>query len=770
MARKAYYVRIKANGKLARIVADSPEDALKQSDNLDLRSAVFVAEDDKGNPLRGGKDNQEAIVIGPDGTRSLVSPNFSSSDPEDINKFIAGRASAGDLSKSMINEGIIQESGLKVGGKEIISGKNMGRLAAATQAMGFGAGSFADEVIEAFGFKNQAQGMRALANAMQSEHPIQTMAMQAGISVREAYKLARRFPKLAEYFAGNPNNNILSNMGRGAIAGLASGATQGGIMEAGQAETGNRMQAAGQGALYGGVGGAAIGGAVPLAAAGGRNVIEVLRASDVKAISAALGISRNAAAVIKNAFNMGGDINTAIAQVQRAGENGMLADGGIAATALADAAGNSGQNRAGQIISEALETRASSVSSDLNRTLDQELGEGFKGPMEASRVISGRTKEAREKAYTAAYNTPIDYGLGRPGDKILKILDRIDDKTLREAFEEANAEMLDNGYPQQTLLRIDDDLRIYRENLPGVVQLDYLKRALNTLAENNRDPKNFAFTTKGRRYSGQARDLRQALSEAVIDNKGVRIYDQAVELGGEKIAEENAYRIGNDALRAKTGVENVYETLGPDPTFAQREAAKMGMRTYIKQVLGDVKAVPSDPDVEARQLDAFFKLTSSENARKKIKLVMGDEAEALLKQIDEVAQTATVRSQFNVNSKTAIRQNIQEDVEAMIAPGPATALLQGKPLAAMQKIVSEITGFTDEMSVNRKNAIYEEIAEILTRQGTDQAIDALRILEQARIGRRPTAEQNRALANALFISLGGGGQDVAREQLPGLLQ
>ena len=57
MARKAYYVRIKANGKVARIVADSPEDALKQSDNLDLRSAIFVAEDEKGNLLRGGNEN-----------------------------------------------------------------------------------------------------------------------------------------------------------------------------------------------------------------------------------------------------------------------------------------------------------------------------------------------------------------------------------------------------------------------------------------------------------------------------------------------------------------------------------------------------------------------------------------------------------------------------------------------------------------------------------------------------------------------------------------
>tara|TARA_B100000085_G_scaffold111991_1_gene102178 strand:+ start:22464 stop:24746 length:2283 start_codon:yes stop_codon:yes gene_type:complete len=760
MAKKAYYVRIKENGKLARIVADSPEDALKQSDNLDLATATFVAEDENGNALRGGKDNQEAVVIAPDGTRSLVSPGYSTQDQDKINEFISGKVSAGDLSQSMINQGLIQENPLSA------------RVATGMQAIGFGAGSFTDEVIEAFGFKDTAQGIRALNNAMQTERPLESLAIQAGISIREAYKLAKKFPKLAEYFAGNPNNSMLSNMGRGAIAGMASGATQGGIMGAGQAEDGNRLQAGGEGAFFGGAGGFALGGATAPLAAGGRNLMEFVRASDVKAIGAALGISRNAAAVIKNAFNMGGDINTAIAQVQRAGENGMLVDGGVAARALADAAGNSGVNDAGQIIGNALENRAAAVSGDLSRTLDETLGEGFKGPTEAQRVISGRTKEARNKAYQAAYNTSIDYGTGSKGADVLNVIKRVDNKTLKEAFEEANADMLADGINNaQLLIRVDDAGNIIEKTeLPNVIQLDYLKRSLQTLAEQNRDATTLQFTTKGLRYNRLARDLRQAIGDAVVDQDGVKIYNKAVNLGGDKIAEQNAYRIGNEALRAKTGVENVYETIGPNPTFAQREAAKMGMRTYIKQVLGDVKAVPSDPDLEARQLDAFYKLTSSENARTKIKLVMGDEADELLKQIDEVAQTAIVRSAFNQNSKTAIRQAIQGDVDKIIEPGPATSLLQGKPFEAAQKIVSEITGFTDEMSINRKNAIYEEIAEVLTRQGTDQAIDALRILEQARLGQRPTAEQNRALANAIFIGFGGGGQDVAREELRGLLQ
>lgn len=758
MAKKAYYVRIKENGKLARIVAESEEDALKQSDKLDLNNAVYVATDESGMALRGGKDNQEAVVIAPDGTRSFVSPGYSTQDPDKINEFISGKVSAGDLSKSMINQGLIQENPAAA------------RAAAATQALGFGAGSFYDEFLEALGFENTGKGMRALAKAMQSEKPLETLALQAGVSIADATMLARSFPKVAQAFAGNPANSIPGNMLRGGIAGGLAGATQGGIMEAGQADPGSRLSAGGMGALTGGVGGTAIGSVTPLAGMGARNLMEYVKKSDVAAISTAMGVSRNAAAVIKNAFNRGGDINTAIAQVELAGENGMLVDAGVAARALADAAANSGDNRAGQIIGNALEDRASAVKAELDTTLDQELGEGYKGAIEATRVISGRTKKARETAYTEAYNTPIDYGTGSPGEKILAVLDRIDSKTMKQAFEEANAEMQNAGYSPQFLFKIDDNARVYKEEIPNVVQLDYLKRALNTLAESNRDPKNFALTAKGRRYAGQASDLRKALGDAIVNDKGVKVYNKAVELGGEKIAEENAYRIGNDALKAKTGVENVFETLGTNPTFAQREAAKMGMRTYIKQILGDVRKVASNPDLEARQLDAFYKLTSSENARNKIKLVMGSEADALLKQIDEVGQTAIVRSAFNINSKTNIRGNIQSDVEELTKLGAVGDLFQAKPLAAMQKIVSEITGFTDEFTVNRKNAIYEELAEVLTRRGTDEAVTALRMLEQARLGTRPTKEQNEALANALVIGLGSGGQEKVRSEAKGLLQ
>ena len=61
-------------------------------------------------------------------------------------------------------------------------------------------------------------------------------------------------------------------------------------------------------------------------------------------------------------------------------------------------------------------------------------------------------------------------------------------------------------------------------------------------------------------------------------------------------------------------------------TRTQIELAKLGMRNYIRTVLDNVRKVPSDMQREARELDQFLRLTSSENARRKIVALMGDDA------------------------------------------------------------------------------------------------------------------------------------------------
>ena len=190
----------------------------------------------------------------------------------------------------------------------------------------------------------------------------------------------------------------------------------------------------------------------------------------------------------------------------------------------------------------------------------------------------------------------------------------------------------------------------------------------------------------------------------------------------------------------------------------------MGMSQYIRKVLNDVKAVPSDPDLEARQLDAFYRLTSSENAREKIRQVLGGDASAFLKQIDEVAQTALVRAQIGGNSATAIRQSIQEGVEAQTGLGPASTLLRGEPLAASRKIVQEITGVTDEFTEKRRQEIYNDVAKALTQVGSRDAKEALSILKRVQQGRQASQEERDFLANRIAYYMGSSVQKPTEQQ------
>ena len=164
-----------------------------------------------------------------------------------------------------------------------------------------------------------------------------------------------------------------------------------------------------------------------------------------------------------------------------------------------------------------------------------------------------------------------------------------------------------------------------------------------------------------------------------------------------------------------------------------------------------------------------MKVTSSQNAREKIMQVMGADANMLLRQIDEVAQSATVRARMRNNSLTNIRGNIQETVETQIAPGAIGSLLRGEGLTSGRKIIQEITGMTDEAVDERKVRIYTEIAQALTNKNTAQAKRALQVLKDAADGNIRSAEDNILLANELTSLLGSGAQKELERRSQGLL-
>ena len=669
------------------------------------------------------------VVRSQSGKLSFVSPAYSTSDPEQVRRIMEGEGGA-QVSRTGMQESIIAQAPAAARLTKLVEGTPF-------------IGSYLDEAIGAVAGPEATQGVRALSSAMEEVRPGQSLALNlGGAGIGTAATIAATPARLAAALVPSTSARMLPSVGRAAATTGLLGAVEGGIYGAGLGEGAGRAETAGTGALFGGLLGGALGGAAPLVAAGAENVAGLFRRSDVAKIASDLGISREAATVIKNTFDQGGDIAAARAAIQRAGSEGMLADAGFAAQALLDASAATG-GRAGQIAREAVEGRMTRTGEALDKTLDTVLGTAPLGPRTAVDAIAERTAPARELAYTTAYQTPINYASPQ-GIKIEEVLGRVAPDDLIAGIVEANKEMRSRSMVNQQIMAVLDasgNVQFLRE-MPNVQQLDEIKKALQKIAYDNTD--DFGrLTGTGQRYARLAGELRDAVADAVPD------YRTAVSIGGDKLAEERAFMLGRDLLSTRTEIEDIGFELGKKPSAAQVEAAKSGLRSYIAKVLGDVRAVPSDMNLDARQVVKAVTDMSSDNSRAKIRSLMGAEADALLKQVDEAAQSAVVRTALATNSKTAIRGNIKQTVDELTTPGVLGQAMAGDPINTSKAIIQAVTGQTEEFTAQQRQRIFEDIARALTEKKGKTALSALNYLEQAMRGQPLTAAQNEFLARQI---------------------
>jgi len=680
-----------------------------------------VAEDIVMTTPDGGR-----VVRSQSGKLSFVSPGYSTSDPETIKRIMEGQG-GGAASRQNIQESLIKQYPVASRLTQLVEGTPF-------------VGSYLDELIGGIAGPEAAAGVRALSSSMQEQRPVQsTLLGLGGAGLGTAATIAATPVRVAAAIMPSVSGRILPSILRsGATAGLLGGA-EGAIYGAGQGEGDGRAENAMTGGLLGTAFGGVLGAAAPLIGRGVENIAGMFRRSDVAKIAADLGISREAATVIKNTFDQGGDIAAARAALQRAGSEGMLADAGFAAQALLDASAATG-GRAGQIAREAVEGRMARTGEALTQNLDAALGPAPLGPRTAVDAIASRTAPARAEAYGLAYQTPINYASPQ-GMKIEEVLGRVSPDDLIAGIVEANKEMRSNGQVNQQIMAVlgaDGNVEFLRE-MPNVQQLDEIKKALQKIAYDNTD--DFGrLTGTGKRYNRLAGELRDAVADAVPD------YGTAVSIGGDKLAEERAFMLGRDLLSTKTEIEDVALELGKKPSAAQVDAAKLGLRSYIEKTLGDVRAVPSDPNIDARQVIKAVTDMSSDNARAKIKALMGAEADTLLRQIDEAAQSSIVRAAMSANSKTAIRTGIRQSVEEMTTPGILGQAMAGDPINTSKALIQAITGQTAEYTAIQRQRIFEDIARALTEKRGKTAQAALDYLEQAMRGQPLTAAQNEFLA------------------------
>jgi hypothetical protein len=200
--------------------------------------------------------------------------------------------------------------------------------------------------------------------------------------------------------------------------------------------------------------------------------------------------------------------------------------------------------------------------------------------------------------------------------------------------------------------------------------------------------------------------------------------------------------------------------LGKKPSADQIAAAKSGLRSYISKTLGDVRAIASDPSadaLEARQVVRAVTDMSSDNARRKIRELMGAEADALLSQIDQAAQSAVVRAAMAQNSKTFARQAVDRTVDEIIQPNIVEQAGSGEMINTTKALVQAVTGMTGEYTAARRQRIYQDLARALTEKRGAEAETALRVLDAAMRGQQLTDQQTTTLANLIASALYGAG-------------
>lgn len=166
-----------------------------------------------------------------------------------------------------------------------------------------------------------------------------------------------------------------------------------------------------------------------------------------------------------------------------------------------------------------------------------------------------------------------------------------------------------------------------------------------------------------------------------------------------------------------------------------------GVRSQIDEVLANVRAVASDPNLDAREAQRALQNLSSRAVREKITMLMGDEAAAgrLFDQLDQASSALQLRAGVAANSRTFPRQATDQAMDAMLDT-PLWRARQGQPLETSKRLVQMILNGTKSDQLAAKDRVYRELVDVLT-SSPDRGADILSALRarQALSGRPGTA-------------------------------
>ena len=655
------------------------------------------------------------------GERVFTSPGYNTTDPEVIDNMMQGTSPA-ETGSAQIQEQIIEQYPVA------------SRAATALQGVPF-VGSYTDEAVGLVS-SQAGEAMGQSVEAVRAQRPGQATALEMGGALAATPALVAAAPAaIAPFVTGA--TSLGGKMLRGAVAGGVAGATEGAVSGYGRGEGEGRLEEAGTGALLGGGLGFGIGGALPGVSTAIRAGFENIKGRSVGQISKTLGISTDAAKVVRTALE-NDDLVAATVALERAGSSSMLADAGPATQRLLDVSVTSG-GTAPRVARQAVEGRAEEAGARMTTVLDNVLGvpEGVKT---AQRGIRQGTQKARDNAYRVAYAQTIDYSGGR-GRFLENQLKRVPQSAINRANELMRLEGVESA---QILADVAENGAVSFRRLPDVRQLDYITRAMGDVAEQQNALGKLGGTTQlGRATANLQQKIRKVLKAEVPQ------YGDALDVAADAISRSRAVEAGADILKAGTTREAVKDALR-GASKAERNAAKSGLRSAIDDTLAKVNAVASDPNIDIREFQKLANNLRSRSMRDKMVTLLGKgEADNLYKQLDENVVSLELRAAIARNSATQGRKAIQGVVEDITSPGALSTLMAGEPINATKRVVQTITGTTPEARTLRQMGIYDEIANTLVNLRGSQAKMAMRLVERAIAGDALNETQARVIAKVL---------------------
>tara|TARA_R110002153_G_scaffold39545_2_gene113713 strand:+ start:160 stop:2352 length:2193 start_codon:yes stop_codon:yes gene_type:complete len=689
--------------------SEQKSSALQQYEGMGFTN--FVAQYEDGQIL----ENPQT------GERVFTSPGYNTTDPEVIDNMMQGTSPA-ETGSARIQEQIIEQYPVA------------SRAATALQGVPF-VGSYTDEAVGLVS-SQAGEAMGQSVEAVRAQRPGQATALEMGGALAATPALVAAAPAaIAPFVTGA--TSLGGKMLRGAVAGGVAGATEGAVSGYGRGEGEGRLEEAGTGALLGGGLGFGIGGALPGVSTAIRAGFENIKGRSVGQISKTLGISTDAAKVVRTALE-NDDLVAATVALERAGSSSMLADAGPATQRLLDVSVTSG-GTAPRVARQAVEGRAEEAGARMTTVLDNVLGvpEGVKT---AQRGIRQGTQKARDNAYRVAYAQTIDYSGGR-GRFLENQLKRVPQSAINRANELMRLEGVESA---QILADVAENGVVSFRRLPDVRQLDYITRAMGDVAEQQNALGKLGGTTQlGRATANLQQKIRKVLKAEVPQ------YGDALDVAADAISRSRAVEAGADILKAGTTREAVKDALR-GASKAERNAAKSGLRSAIDDTLAKVNAVASDPNIDIREFQKLANNLRSRSMRDKMVTLLGKgEADNLYKQLDENVVSLELRAAIARNSATQGRKAIQGVVEDITSPGALSTLMAGEPINATKRVVQTITGTTPEARTLRQMGIYDEIANTLVNLRGSQAKMAMRLVERAIAGDALNETQARVIAKVL---------------------